>query len=327
MKSILNHIRKRIKPAPDFKDGESPLCKVGRWWDQSPEKLQQRGLIAWMEHDHIKRHINRRTTGDESLDWFNYILQKYFQTPVRRALSLGCGDGGLERHALSRGSVAAFDAYDASPGAVATAQKTATSMGLIHQINYSVVDMNCLKIAPESFEAVFASMSMHHVQALEHVFEEVRKGLTRSGYFIMNEYVGPTRFQLPSIQTKLINDLLNILPLRLRRIIRDGKVANEIKTCHQIHPLSWFDENDPSEAVRSAEILPLLQGFFHVVEFKPYGGALLHFLLENIVGNFDNNKEEDRAWLNMLAYVESALEEAGTIGSDFALIVASPKEP
>jgi SAM-dependent methyltransferase len=278
-----------------------------------------------MEHEYVKKHINLRTTGDESLDWFSYVIQKYFRTPVERALSLGCGDGGLERHALDAGAVKRFDAYDASCGAIENAKKAAESKGLLQRVNYAVADLNLLCLEAGSYDSVFASMSIHHIHALERVFEEVRGALKRPGLFILNEYIGPTRFQLPPIQIKLINDLLKILPRDLRRVIRDGKCTSEIKERHQIHPLSWFDENDPSEAVRSAEIMPLLQRFFRIVEFKPYGGTLLQFLLENIVGNFDESQEKDCAWLDILFYFEGALEDAGVIDSDFALIIASPK--
>lgn len=305
---------------------QSTLNKVAKWWARSPENLRQRALIAWMEHEYVKKHINLRTTGDESVDWLSYILQKYFRTPVERALSLGCGDGGLERHALEAGAVERFDAYDASCGAIENAKKSAQTRGLLHRINYIVADLNHLHVKADGYDSVFASMSIHHIHALERVFEEVRGGLKLSGLFIMNEYIGPTRFQIPPAQLKLINDLLEILPRDFRRIIRNEKPTSEIKERHLIHPHSWFEENDPSEAIRSAEILPILQRFFRIVEFKPYGGSLLQFLLENIVGNFDDRQEKDRAWLDMLFYFERALEDAGVIDSDFALIVAAPRK-
>jgi SAM-dependent methyltransferase len=307
-------------------ENQSTLDKVARWWAQSPEKLHQRDLIAWMEHAYVKKHINLRTTGDESLDWLSYVFQKYFPTPVERALSLGCGDGGLERHALDAGAVERFDAYDASSGAIENARKSAETKGLLHRVNYVVVDLNHLRVEAGGYDSVFASMSIHHIHALERVFEEVRGALKESGLFIMNEYIGPTRFQLPPIQIKLINDLLKILPRNFRRVIRDGKPTSDIKESHLVHPLSWFEENDPSEAARSAEILPLLEQFFRIVEFKPYGGTLLQFVLENIVGNFDERQEKDRAWLDILFYFEGALEDAGAIDSDFALIIAAPKK-
>jgi len=301
---------------------EADLSKISKRWALSPEQLQQRVLISWMEHEHIKRYIHRRITGDESLDWFTYVLRKYFLAPAERALSLGCGQGGLERHALSSNAVHIFDAYDASYGAIEHAKKAAEKEGLLKRINYHIADMNLLELPEKIYDAVFASMSVHHVEALERLFGEVRGTLKPYGLFIINEYIGPTKFQIPPLQLKLINSLLKILPIRCRRMIRDGKVTDEIKQVHQIHSLKWFDENDPSEAVRSAEIMPVLKDYFQVLEFKPYGGTLLHFMLENIVGNFDDRDEDDRAWLNMLEYLETVLEEGGVIKSDFALIVA-----
>jgi len=304
---------------------ESRLDKAGEWWTPSPEAIRQKALVAWMEHDHIKRHIQRRTTGDPSLDWLTYVLKKYFPVPVARALSLGCGEGGLERHALGAEAVGRFDAYDISPGAVDAARRAAASAGLSDRVHYAVKDLNDLRAPRKYYDAVFASMSIHHIEALEDVFREIQQALKPSGYFVMNEYIGPSRFQLRPGQLKLINDLLSMLPEDLRRIIRDGKATAEIKRTHEVHPLSWFDENDPSEAVRSEEILPILQEFFGMTECRAYGGELLQFLLENIVGNFDEGREDHRAWLDMLAYVEGALEEAGAIRSDFALIVAIPQ--
>ena len=305
---------------------ESDVDRVSKWWAQTPEQFQQRALTNWMGHNHVRSYINRRITGDKTLDWLSYVIRKYFQTPVQRALSLGCGDGGLERHALAMGAVNYFDAYDVSEGAIESARRVAEEADLLGQIRYAVTDLNQLELSQGVYDAIFASMSIHHIQSLEIVFSEVRKALTPSGLFIINEYIGPTRFQLPANQLDVINELLRILPLRYRRLIRDGNPTDEVKQTHSLHTHEWFAENDPSEAVRSGELLPLLREFFEVVEFKPYGGALLHFLLENIVGNFNDDREDDRAWLNMMEYVESALEQGQQINSDFAMIVARSKK-
>jgi hypothetical protein len=120
----------------------------------------------------------------------------------------------------------------------------------------------------------------------------------------------------------MINKLLSILPTRYRQIIRDGKVTSDTKIVHQNPPLAWFDENDPSEAVRSSSIMPIIRQYFQIVEYRPYGGSLLQFLLENIVGNFKDD-QEDNAWLDILIYTEQLLEESAVIDSDFALIVAT----
>lgn len=81
---------------------------------------------------------------------------------------------------------------------------------------------------------------------------------------------------------------------------------------------------DPSEAVRSAEILPVLKQHFEIVEYKPLGGTILQFLLVDIAGNFEQDKKGQKL-LQMFFDIEDALINAGVLGSDFAYIVATPR--
>jgi SAM-dependent methyltransferase len=300
--------------------------KVDRFWADSPS-LQELRLISWMEHPRVQRYINSRTTGDPTLTWFPYVNQKYIPFPLSRALSLGCGKGGLERHAFSLGTVENFDAIDISSGSIDEARSTAQHLGLDSKVNYIVADLNELHLSPLEYDAVFASMSIHHVEDLEALCTQICLSLRDGGYFICNEYIGPSRFQLPADRLKLVNELLPILPTRYRRIIRDGKASSDVKTGYNNLPLTWFDEHDPSEAIRSADIMSIIRQHFHIVEYRPYGGGLLFFMLENIVGNFQDGQEEDNAWLDILTYIEQFLEERAVIDSDYALIVATPIKP
>ena len=58
---------------------------------------------------------------------------------------------------------------------------------------------------------------------------------------------------------------------------------------------------------------------------KDYGGTLLQFLLANIVGNFDESKEQDRKILDELCTQEWNYIKEGKLDSDFAVIVAKQK--
>lgn len=80
---------------------------------------------------------------------------------------------------------------------------------------------------------------------------------------------------------------------------------------------------DPSEAVRSAEILPVLRTLFDVVEFRPLGGTILQFLLADIAGNFQDEVGEQL--LGIFFQLEDTLMACGDLPSDFAYIVARPK--
>lgn len=77
---------------------------------------------------------------------------------------------------------------------------------------------------------------------------------------------------------------------------------------------------DPSEAVRSSAIVPLLEQHFEIVDFKALGGNILQFLLTDIAGNF--RTPEGEQWIEWLLALEEMLLAQGELQSDFAYIVA-----
>lgn len=70
----------------------------------------------------------------------------------------------------------------------------------------------------------------------------------------------------------------------------------------------------------------MLERFFDIVEFRPYGGAILHMLLSGITGNFNEEDKIAVSVLDILGTFEELLEQKGVIRADFAAIVARPKE-
>jgi hypothetical protein len=80
--------------------------------------------------------------------------------------------------------------------------------------------------------------------------------------------------------------------------------------------------SNPSEAVRSAEIVPLIRQRFEIVQQTDFGGTILHMLLSDIVGNFDPESEADVTIVRLLCYLEKTLIAEGVLPSDFTLIVA-----
>src|SRR6185503_14217681 len=93
---------------------------------------------------------------------------------------------------------------------------------------------------------------------------------------IVNEYVGPNRFQFTDRQLEIMNALLAALPKRLRGSY-DRKERPD---------LAFMIDHDPSEAVRSEDLLPMIAERFEVMESKKSGGTILMHLLYDIVQNF-----------------------------------------
>ncbi|MEA2907131.1 MAG: hypothetical protein QOI12_4518 [Alphaproteobacteria bacterium] len=279
--------------------------------------------VTWMDHPIVAEHVRRRVTGDPHLGTMEFFRRKYFPEPLDLCLSLGCGTGQFERDAISVGFARCFHANDVSAPAIATAKRKASETGLDRRIEYSALDLNQATLPRNTYDAIFVLSAAHHVFELEHLFAQCHAALKPGGIFVLDEYIGPSRFQTAPNVLAIINDLLATLPPRLRRNLftRDGATINGYTPCS----ISHFERTDPSEAIRSAEIMPILRLYFDVAEFRPYGGALLHMLLTGIVGNFDEDDERDAAVLDVLCKFEQHLEAAGIIESDFAAIVARPR--
>jgi len=155
-----------------------------------------------------------------------------------------------------------------------------------------------------AFDVVFFHQSLHHVVSLEALFAEVMLSLRPGGLLYLDEYIGPSRFDW------------NDERLAPHRAVYAGLPA-EVRATERLQlPIQ---QDDPSEAVRSSEILPLLKVGFEIEEYRPYGGNILSVLYPEL------NKE------HLTATVTDALIAADrdlvlrTGESYYAVIVARPK--
>jgi SAM-dependent methyltransferase len=180
-----------------------------------------------------------------------------------------------------------------------------------------VADVETLRLPPDAYDLVIAWMALHHVEHVLRLVQEVKRALRPGGVFVVNEYVGPARFQMPGAQASLINEWLMRLPEELRRTpsgeVRDGFTPPTIEEVIAA---------DPSEAVNSDQILPALERCFSTLERTDYGGPLLNWLLHDLTQNFDPENDEHRAWLQRLFAAEREVLNSGQLKSDFSFVIA-----
>ena len=81
--------------------------------------------------------------------------------------------------------------------------------------------------------------------------------------------------------------------------------------------------NDPSEAVRSEEIVSVMKENLNIVEKIDYGGSILHQLMSGIMGSFDDQNPEHAPIIKIIHFFEKELIAAGVIDVEFSVIVAS----
>ncbi len=194
-----------------------------------------------------------------------------------------------------------MDAYDISPIAIEFARRKANRL-----INYVLADLNSICLPRCKYDIVFSGSALHHIAALEHVLEEISLSLKSDGIFAINDYVGPSQFQWTEKQLRIMNDILSILPERLRK--------DPISRI----PIEVMNANDPSEAIRSGEIMSILGRYFRVIERVDYGGTLLHALLQGIIGKFT---DDDLPLLRLICYMERLLITENILSSDHVVAI------
>ena len=299
-------------------------ASVARYWSRhaaAPDAFSP--LVYWLALPEVQRRVLAKAVGALSYaSWPAWCVGEFLKgrTPARRMLSVGCGTGSLERELAGLSAFLECDAIDLAPGAIAAAREKALGAG-IRGIRYRVADIETLPDLGPAYDAVWFNSSLHHIRELEAVCGRVAGWLRPDGLLFVNEYVGPSRFAFGRRQRQAMEAAFDLIPRRYRRSFLSGRPDEWQETVRIPNPRE-VAAADPSEAVRSGEIMAVLQRSFRTEVERPLGGTLLQFVLSGIAGNFRADDPGSIAVLEMLFAIEDALMETGDIGSDFALIVA-----
>ncbi|MEM7582946.1 MAG: class I SAM-dependent methyltransferase [Acidobacteriota bacterium] len=313
LRAVASSLRRRLMPS-------RWAALASRHWDErvgDVEAGRQRGWLDWplVEVEHVRPQIS----GDPEVYYLQYFFERHMGfKPAASILSLGCGGGNLERALIDVGMAHRVEGIDVSPESIRLANELAAQAGLGDRLRYRVGDIDGIELPEDTHDVVIAKMALHHLENLEHIYEQIRRTLKPGGLLMINEFVGPSRFQWTDQQLQLMNELLERLPKKARRAAPFARILRP--------ELEDMKTLDPSESVRSAEVIPVLEQSFEVVDLKPYGGTLLHILLSHVMAGFDLEDEKDLSILRLMFLYERTLVEHQVIPSDFAFLVARPRQ-
>ncbi|MEA2604986.1 MAG: hypothetical protein QOF89_5978 [Acidobacteriota bacterium] len=223
-------------------------------------RFAQGGIRTWMHEAVVRRYINASVTGSPDcwpVDWLRSRLQsRHFST----AVSLGCGDGPLERDLLAKGICSSILGIDISSDALALARSKAAALGLAGVVEYRQGDLNSLDLPSRAYAAAFIHQALHHVEDLDGCLSATAAALKTGGLLYLDEYVGPSRGEWRRAMLAAADRLFVSLPASIRG---------------RRHIGAPIDRRDPTEAVRSSEILAAVSRHFQIEERRDYGGNFL----------------------------------------------------
>ncbi len=296
----------------------SDAAKTSEFWTACLEEREKPGRAAWMYAiDHPRLRAGLYDTYLGGLDPFSWMRAR-MAAPARHALEIGCGGGDLAFGLIEAGTCERIDAFDIAEGAITAAQARARAVE-VPGLRFHLLDGNRWVMARHQYDFVYASHALHHIENLEHLFAQAAETLQPGGVLFASDYIGPSRMQYADAHLAAMNAALATLP-EAKRLDRFGV----LKTVIERRPVELYLQHDPSEAARSAEIIPVMRRFFDV-EVVPMGMSLSFEVLLDIVHNFDPEDDGDNALIDGIMRLERAAERSGEAEPLFACLVARHK--
>ncbi|MFA6457326.1 MAG: class I SAM-dependent methyltransferase [Bacteroidota bacterium] len=284
--------------------------------------LTEGELTHWWDIPEVQERWNEKITGKKNVGICEYVRDNFCPpaTPLN-GLSIGCGTGNKELQWVKAIGQLSLRGIDISHERIEKASIKAREAGVQDRLVFSVANVYDVPLVRGAYDVIIFDSSLHHFAPIGSVLDAVKQALSPSGILIVNEYIGPARFQWTDRQLEIVNDLLASLPEEYRkRISRNTTKKKEYRPGR----LSMYI-SDPSEAVESDKIERELYERFDIVEKKEYGGTILQLVFKDIAGNFIRNDRKTKELLQEIFATEDKFLSTGDVKSDFAFFIARPK--
>lgn len=265
----------------------------------------------WNDLPEIQKYINKCATDNQNITWIEDILTRYpKRVPFEKVLIVGCGNGWVERQLYDLGIGEKFDAFDISPEHIDIAKKLVDG----REINYFIDDMNNLKNIPiDNYDAIFNVGVLHHVFRLTKTIWTLYSALKKDGLMFNFEYVGPSQNQYSDEHLKILEKINEEIGSRFSSIIplRPKK--------------SNFERGDPTEAVNSDLVRPILSRFFDSIHERNINGGIAYQILWNNIAAFKITDETAKNTIKFLITKDQELTENGKVPVLFWYSIITPK--
>lgn len=305
--------------------GANGLSASIHWSDWQERRNRERVIaeeqgrstfVDWADHPTILAEVFSRAFGSPEYDFFDYISDHLPGWRSAHVLSLGCGDGAFERELISRGLASKITGLDVSPARVEAAKQSSSSFA--DRLDFQCADLDQGDLGAGTFGGVIAKSSLHHVAGLERLGEALLRAVRPQSMMLAIDFFGPTRFQWSDLQLELANEFIrHSIPNDLRQL----SVGGIAPPATRMSPQDLI-ALDPSEAVRSGDLMRWLNDLLEIREVKPLGGTLLNLVFYGpVVNNFVPGLKEHDDIVREASRLEASLIDAGILPSDFQLVL------
>jgi SAM-dependent methyltransferase len=227
----------------------------------------------------------------------------------RRIISLGAGNCDTEVR-LARGLVDAgrndfvIECLDLNPAMLDRGRALAAEQGVAAHIAPVRGDFNVWQ-PDKSYDCIIANQSLHHVVALERVFDSVTASLAPHGRFIVSDMIGRNGHQRWPEALAIVREFWRELPSTYRYNRQLRRQEHEF--------LDWDCSTEGFEGIRAQDILPLLVERFGFDVFIGFANVIAPFVDRSFGPNFSHDAQWDREFIDRVHARDETEMAAGRI--------------
>lgn len=220
-------------------------------WAWSPENvIDSKGSPEYF-HPRIVAYRNSKICGDSMISWPELIKQRYGRFGT--ACSLGSGTGWIEKALLELDLFDRLELFDLSEPALTLSVQNLMGVGSRRcEVIGTQQDINFIELPRNRYDFILCHSALHHIINLEHVFDQITHALTGNGILVIDEFIGPSRWQWSPKIICLVNTLNQL-------IAAGGQVHDRLRTL-SVAGLKLYA---PFEAIRSGELGELIRQTFN----------------------------------------------------------------
>jgi SAM-dependent methyltransferase len=251
--------------------------------------------------------------GVQSIDLFfaEQVAQRCArrQGSTVRVVSLGSGNGEVEvslaRAVLERGlRDLEVTCVELNGDMQKRARREAASAGTSANMRFVEADLNEW-VADGTYDVVLASHSLHHVVALEQLFDEITGALVPDGILLVNDMIGRNgHMRWPEAQ-EFIEAIWRSMPDRYK--------YNQQLSRFDADFVNHDCSTEGFEGVRAQDILPLLLRTFHPETFVAFANIIDVFVDRGYGHNLDPESADDRQFIDSVGQLDQLSIDLGIV--------------
>ena len=251
--------------------------------------------------------------GFESLDEFflRYIIESAESNSTKSASIVSFGSGncdfeiGLSVKLIQRGVTNFhFTCLELNKTMLDRGRESALEQSCSSHFTFAVCDLNnwC---ADGEIDIAIAVHSLHHVVALESLFDEVLSALRHDGRFLVNDMIGRNGHQRWDEALEVVQQFWADLPRRFKYNHSHRRFDDQF--------VNWDCSTEGFEGVRAQDILPELIKRFSFEIFLGFSNVIDIFIDRTFGHNFNRELPLDREFIDRVAQEDDRLIEAGIL--------------